>query len=1450
MAFSAAALYTVAGGELSKAAEQDAAPLAHSAIQYRRVYVPADKVEAWPRGGEKFIPVESRDFDASIRSADKAASNPSETATITAARYTASLASDGSLRGQGSWTIDLTREKPAFLSLGTTSLILRNALWKDSPREPAQLGLWGRSGNVPKRFGLVVPQSGILLFDWHIQTRATGDQIDVPWNVPMATSVRLVLDLPEDKQPQIDNGVVLESTRLMPADRSTNKPSRRWVIAISPSRGESLRIVDANGKMPETASQMALREDVGYRLSPRGLLINATWQLDAPAGQKRELTVPVPPGLQITALKANNHDLPWRILHDSSSPTDRALIELPKKPGSEKLQVRLQAWQPLLLDRPWRLPRLRPDGVFWCAGNFEIFVDAAYQLDRLEPTDCIETGVKTKAAASDSPETHLFAAYAPSAEVEISLSQRSPDVLIHAASSLSLADPDLKGRLVAQWTVAHGAIHQLIGTLAAGWVIETVETIPADAMTDWFIDRQGSNRTIEIQLSRAASAARNVSVIVTGRLQRFSLTEPIPAETMRMVDWQGAHTARHLLTFQSNAPYAAEPVGKLQELSPSDLDNQDRALLEPAADDRVFDITNTSKNAAVQLTVRRGQYAADIDMQLSFESGVLAQNYHLTITPASDPIDRMVVYSTSTLGDSVRWTDAASGAPLNVERIVPGDAQRAGLPKEGEAWLLRFAQPTSRPIDIVASIQRKPTPSERALVPLLSLPEATEQHGKILVRCRKTDSLWLEPIRLRAIPPPIQARGTSELDSTSTVCAAFEYQPADCRDPVRSPKLWASVTARPLISPLVARRIQLESYFWPDGRASHRATYLLENHGATQANVTLPSGSRLVSASLDGQPINITAPIGEEAPAAINLPPNARSTKLSVCVETDGPPLATGGELSAPLVLSQVPFLIGDWTIWMPKEYSASGQNGAAVDSKFNWRQRVFGLLGRPADVRPFNPLRLAEGATWISGAAEGKVIASQPDTTTAQTNTSQSEPNKSLATSELAAAQPTIGWREYHESFMAGGPAPLVVTHTPATATWSVVLFVACYLGGRWLRRTRGEYFVGGLAFAAGAALLLPSGYAHLAAGAVLGLLLSLITDWTRSSTKVEKPALPSSVKTAIAGALAATIAAGLTRMSCAQTSPAATPTKSANATHVYRVLIPTDAKGNVTGSKYFISEPFLRALIAAGSKAVPDPGEWLLRDEVFSGELQSDPSQSDDVVPGRWTAMFSIETLSRDVKVVLPLDRENADWNTIAMLDGVPTPIDWHYRGGGCAIHIPEPGRYSLAISCRPKTTIADGVKQMALSIPPIQGAHFSLRLPESTPAATIAHASLLPPMSAAADLTGELERVDKLSVKWASSSTTENGKQRATITELRWLDIKPTDTELTIKYVVDGAGQMPDSMTVSYDDRWKLLANDGTKFSDKLDPNSSTRRLVRVAIPTQQSDRREIQLRWRLD
>ena len=114
--------------------------------------------------------------------------------------------------------------------------------------------------------------------------------------------------------------------------------------------------------------------------------------------------------------------------------------------------------------------------------------------------------------------------------------------------------------------------------------------------------------------------------------------------------------------------------------------------------------------------------------------------------------------------------------------------------------------------------------------------------------------------------------------------------------------------------------------------------------------------------------------------------------ELSLYLETRGPSLTAGRELTPPSILSELPFVAGDWTVWLPEEYSATGTGLSDAAPKFNWRERIFGVLGRPAGSRPFNPFRLADGAALVNGLADGSVTGSSTDSSDNQPQTRQPE--------------------------------------------------------------------------------------------------------------------------------------------------------------------------------------------------------------------------------------------------------------------------------------------------------------------------------------------------------------------------------------------------------------------------------------------------------------------------
>jgi hypothetical protein len=1406
----------------------------HVPIQYRRIFVPADKMEAWPRDGEKLIPVEAREFESLVKSANDKANGQNGRITIDRAEYSARLDSNGQLQGEGRWTIAARSKEPKLLPLDDLSLILRNPRWEKSPQQPARIGIWSKSNQLPQRVALQVIRSGTLEFDWHAATPSAGSDIEIPWHVPVANSTRLTLDLPQGKLPRIEGGIVLDSVQQPSNDKSPARPLRRWVLALSPTENATLRIVNADHKPSLSDSQSALHEDVQYQIGPHGLEMTTTWRLDGLTEQKRELAVAIPPDLQLSSVKAGGRELAWRVVHDRSAPMDTALIELPHVEKNQALQITSSAWQPLVVGKPWRLPRLRQEGVLWSSGRFELSVATPQELQQINLTDCLETGSSRLASHENVPETHTFIPYAPAAAVEIELSNQPAEAVVRSGSSLTLADPNLSGRLVTQWHLSRGAIHRLTGKLAPGWIVEGLETVPADAMTDWFINANGKDQQVEVQLARPATSARSVRVIITARLQRFNLNEPFSSDTMRIVSWDDAKVSRHLLTFQSSDPYAVVPVGDLVP-GPETLDAPDRELLDSAGDEKVFDITASSRNSGLKLAARRGQFSATIDIELRYENDVLNQEYRVVVEPSSGPVERLFVYSTLPLPDGARWIDKTSNAPIPAERILPADPQRPNLPKEGEVWLLHFVQPMSRPFEIATMFSTKRL--DRSPVPVLFVPDATKQDARITTLSRNPSALWLEPLHLQPTPLPPKV-ATVESNDAPPVASAYRYDPADCRDSARTPKLWASAIAAPQVTRPVARSVRLESFIWPDGTGAHRATYELDRHGVTDLNLELPAGARLKSSSLDGRSLELDKHSENDRLAPLHLLGQTRPTSLSLCIETHDQPLTSGHALAPPTFLNDLPFVSGEWTIWIPEEFSAVGNGLADGAPKFNWRNRLFSMLGRPTGSHPFNPFE------WDAGRATSDI----PDSSLAAPTTSASQNQLRSADQSNGLALPSaVGWKRYHEAFISAGPESVTIQHAPAITAWAVAIFMVCFLGGCRLKQFCVEAFVIALGIAAAAALLLPFTFSSLASGAVLGFLLSLLIGSRQSAATNDEPQpryQPTSAMTVATAILCSLLIATLGR---AETSPA-TIQRDVSAEHkIYRILIPVDGKRQPIGTKYYVSDEALRAFTAA-SQAVQNRDHWLLSDLTIAGELIEARDQK-DVVAGNWKLSFEIETFARNTSVVLPLVRAEADWEATAIVDGVPMPLEWRDTGRACAVEIPEPGRYSLVLSCTPRTVSAADKNRANLSVPPVPGAKIELRYPETAGKVSVPGMRPAAPTPSPNRLRADLDRMNRITAEWTPSNRSESGTGGSSLTELRLLHVVNDKLEATIKYIFEGTGKRTDVLTVAYDDRWQLLAPEKLLDTKSSLSKSTGQHLIQVPIPSPSTERQEIVLRWRL-
>ena len=223
-----------------------------------------------------------------------------------------------------------------------------------------------------------------------------------------------------------------------------------------------------------------------------------------------------------------------------------------------------------------------------------------------------------------------------------------------------------------------------------------------------------------------------------------------------MVRWHGVDVTEHLLSFQAAEPYAAEPMGELPIATSEQLVAEPKVRAD-AAQAAAFDLTHAPESAALRIVLERGEFEADIALDAELVGDEARLAYQLVARPVESRIDRLLVFANSPLGDDLRWTDRESGATLSAERLASTDAQRTGYPEDGELWLVRLPQPATRPVEIIASQTLKF--SARQQLPLLSLPRAVEQRGRVHVASDAVPLPMLEQTHLQPVPVPVEADG-------------------------------------------------------------------------------------------------------------------------------------------------------------------------------------------------------------------------------------------------------------------------------------------------------------------------------------------------------------------------------------------------------------------------------------------------------------------------------------------------------------------------------------------------------------------------------------------------------------------------------------------------------------------------------------------------------------------
>ncbi len=931
-----------------------------------RIYVQADRLQEFfqtqglSREKVRYLPVDPEQFERLIEAARTASRTDRALAgaAITSALYEGRLEGDTLVGSEASLEVVQTADGPGMLPLDPCGLAIGEARFSGNDQQPAPLGA-GADG----RLLALVERSGRLQFDWSLRgVPDLGGGVRFPWEVPACPSTRLVLDLPQGMTPVADQGVVIE-------EGLTGEGLRRWRIELGGHYRVGIRLVPAeiaDGRLPS----VQVRQATTYEFSPRGATVTAELRIDAPEEPLRRITLLLDAGLRLTTAeyvraREGGSPLPWTVASPpAGSGGSRATLEFPEPLQGTGRLVRLQAIVPLTTDGLWRLPGIRPEGMFWQEGGATLSVLAPLVVKELVPIHARQLTKISSLASPQSGDTLQLQYFAPEATAEVVLTLPEPRLQVDCGTTVEFGVGEATGLTIAQLDMASGEQFQIEADVAKDWVIESVELEPPELLADWFSDKEPIPKltvrlTTPLRKLLTETSSPPARLRVTSRLPS-SMGRTFAVEELTPLRFPVATEARHLTWLRARQPCALKLTGAeaLNRLDPNGLDGAALALFADQPRDPLF--LNDADAAGMQVSVETGKpdYSATIEVKATVSDEGLEESYRLRCVPESSRVDRVLVRFSHARTAPLQWSLGTEDEDQWSARRLPQAEQTAGgLGPDGEAWEIRLARPRSVPFEIRGTRSAKLTAPEA--VNLISLPKATAQQATVVVCSAgpagfQIQNRLLEPIPIETVPwrqcNPARAR--------------YRY------DPVRdlAPQLGPALTVAPVSArvPPAARvwSFQLESCFEASGIGRHLAVYRLENDGVERLRLSLPSSVSLRDvggAWVDGARVALQ-PIEDGGGRVLNidLESDRRFPVVSVQYSTVGRPLGLIRSLVAPMPEVDLPVVARHWTVWLPPGYEV-------LDSDLRWQpwpvsarrwsERLLGAVGCRPDRSPFDPL-------------------------------------------------------------------------------------------------------------------------------------------------------------------------------------------------------------------------------------------------------------------------------------------------------------------------------------------------------------------------------------------------------------------------------------------------------------------------------------------------------------
>ncbi len=1273
------------------------------------------------------------------------------------------------LQGEAHLEIVRDGEKTVFLPLDPLNMAVTSALWEDENPRSASIGR-GPSGKT----GVLVETSGRLKIGWTLCSSA-ADATSFTLQLPEALVNQLEVQAPPNFRLSAAEAYVTK----MPAPAANNAldggtpESRTWHVLLGRKSRTTLNF-ELQSTPQVTEPRVVWRERSEYDISPSSIECLSTWLLDVSRAPLTELVLQGDAAASLADIRLGNKSLTWSI---QSKPTGwTAVVPLPEPLWGPSRQVVVRTVSTSTLGQKQPLPRVKLAGSDWHAGDVTVRLNDSLRIEDVNIT----------------PGRIVFANWEAPGSQEVRLQAFTEDYRADAVVHRRAGRPSLTTATLIQIdalqmnAVVQGELSAddprflLQAVLPRAWVLDSVDTIPADLLEDRVITSiNGGAQRVDIHLRRAASEENPLRFVVRAHRRRPPGAEPISCKNLRVLEVPSADAEKIIAVDVLDPTAQLQYTGdaRLKRLEEADLSEVEAELL-PSLGVLLFRDNEQATELELRLEPRRPRFVASTNVQVAVEPDRLDYFLSARCTPEGTPPRKLLVHLAAASSQTIEWQGSGTLGEVTARPVV-------GTGKEpGENWLVEWSRTPVGPFEITARFSR--SMEEQQNLPLLSLPEATSQRGVVEVLSNHAGLFALESNN----PQPLPTTAMGEV--SARVRARLRYDP-----PSSESIILRSLPASLALPAVRCERAQLASRVGTEGNALHELKLQLANDGGGALRFRLPGG-KLLQSLVDGRELEVEeVSIDGSNWYSAQLPDESRQLKVDLTYSTE----AQSGRLTPfsrwgfPLPELDLPVAHREWQIWIPPGLEL-----------LPWPTRI--VPQENAEQTTVEPTT----AVASSGLGDGWSIHAVHWPVTGPAVIAVARPTGVLSL-KLGTMFIVLGLLYSCRLAGRGWSIPFVLLLMGATwfvppgwdwlfhgIAWGVL--AACWIvavrGSRDIMSpSKNEPISGGKIAAEAHTTLLPHAatLARIVAWIGLTFIISTAVSW-----------LPIYAQQAAAPIVAPPMTSPPTVANAAQPGVVAVQPKP-----LYMVVDPVDDQGRATGDYVYVSPEFLKLLEQDPARGLNGELDWLLQSAEYRAIFRATTLPEEECQFDAFEVQWELQVLKAGARIRLPMTPAQFEVIGAGQLNGASIQIDWQKALGEMSFVVPTAGRHLLRLQLRPLVETTP------------QGRRANIQIPRNlTGRLTIEGSSLVPEITCKAgpfrivrrqgegELSSSFGSTEQLEFTWRPASA----EQPTSIVgeQLAWWRLRPNGVTVETRLRLRPAQGKITSFVMDADPRLRPLAPEG--------------------------------------